>query len=537
MRSPSRTRVQPVVALAVRAALDGRVRTIAFAYLFALYSFVQPYGYRHAYPHLSDRLSFARSFASNVGLHLLYGQPHDVVSVNGYTAWRVGGTLAIAAALYGLFAAVRAQRAEEDAGRAEVVLAGPVSRGSLNLAGLAAVGMGTLTLWVAEFAGFVTAGVPAGGAAYLALATTSVIPVCAGVGAVAGQLTPTRRVALEVGGGAVALLLLLRAVADTTNGLGWVRWLTPLGWAEELRPFAGARPVVLLLPVAVTLVLVAGASRLAASRDIGTGLLPARDTAEPRLQLLRSPLTQALRSNRGDIVIWAICLTGFGFILGVVSNAVSPADVSANMQRQIAKLGVGSITTPTGYLGFVFLILVVAVSLFACSQVSAARQEEADQRLETLLALPLSRTRWLSSRAVLATGTAAALALAAGLATWAGVVTAGTHVSLLRLLEAAANVLPTAVLFLGLALLAYALLPRVSSGLGYGLVAVAFLWQLVAAILNAPEWLRDATPFAHVALLPAQPFRTEAAVVMTAIGIAAALISLTAFRHRDLTSV
>ena len=80
------------------------------------------------------------------------------------------------------------------------------------------------------------------GSAYLALATVSVIPVIAGVGAVASQLAPDRRSALEIGGGAVALLFLLRVIADTVAGAGWLRWLTPLGWAEEMRPFAGRGP-------------------------------------------------------------------------------------------------------------------------------------------------------------------------------------------------------------------------------------------------------------------------------------------------------
>jgi ABC-2 type transport system permease protein len=45
--------------------------------------------------------------------------------VSGYTAWRVGGTLAIAAAAFGVLAAVRALRAEEDIGRMELVLSAP----------------------------------------------------------------------------------------------------------------------------------------------------------------------------------------------------------------------------------------------------------------------------------------------------------------------------------------------------------------------------------------------------------------------------
>ena len=70
-------------------------------------------------------------------------------------------------------------------------------------------------------------------------------------------------------------------IADTSSGVGWLRWLTPLGWAEELRPFTGARPAVLLLPLAATVLLLVVAERIAARRDIGTGLLPARDTRRP----------------------------------------------------------------------------------------------------------------------------------------------------------------------------------------------------------------------------------------------------------------
>jgi len=85
----------PARAWARRAFRDARVRTIAFGYLFALYAYIQPVGYRHAYPTVSDRLGFARSFANNKAIRLFYGEPHDLLSVSGYAAWRVGGTLAL----------------------------------------------------------------------------------------------------------------------------------------------------------------------------------------------------------------------------------------------------------------------------------------------------------------------------------------------------------------------------------------------------------------------------------------------------------
>jgi len=527
--------MRPASALAVvaQAFRDARIRTFAFAYLFALYSYIQPVGFRHAYKTLASRTAFAHSFGGNKGLRLFYGEPHDLIAVSGYTAWRVGGTLAIAAAIFGLLAAVRALRTEEDAGRTELVLAGVIGRRTAFASALAAIAAGTFVLWLAEFAGFVAGRLPVGGSAYLALATASVTAVFVGIGACVSQLAPTRRIALGLGGALVALFLLLRAVADTSSAVGFLRWATPLGWAEELRPFSSPQPAVLLLPCATAVLLLAVAARIGAARDVGNGLLPAHDSSDPDLHLLSSPTAQALRSERGSLVAWAGGVAAFSFVLGIVSQSVSSAGISKSIQQEIAKLGSGSIATPTGYLAFVFLVFVFAVSLFVCAQIGAARHEEADQ-LETLLALPVGRTGWLGGRLLLAGLAAAAISLLAGALTWAGAAAAGVDASLPRLLEAGANCLPAALLFLGITALAYAIAPRAGAGIGYAVVTAAFLWQTVGALVGAPAWLVDLTPFAHVGLVPTQAFRAGAAAAMVAIGLGAAAAALAVFRRRDL---
>ena len=128
-------------------------------------------------------------------------------------------------------------------------------------------------LWLGLWLGCVAGGLPAGGSAYMALATLTPALVFAGVGALACQLAPTRRVALELGMAALAVLFVLRVVADTSSGAGWLRWGTPLGWAEELRAFAGPHPLVLLLPLAAAGALLAGAGSIALRRDVGSGVL------------------------------------------------------------------------------------------------------------------------------------------------------------------------------------------------------------------------------------------------------------------------
>jgi polyether ionophore transport system permease protein len=524
----------PAPAIARRAFLDARVRTIAFAYLFAIYGYIQPVGYRHAYPTLHSRLDFAHSFANNKAVVVFYGKAYDLLTVGGYTAWRVGGTLAIVAAVLGVLAAVRAMRTEEDSGRAELVLAGIIHRRSWFAAALASIAAGMLVLWLAETVGLIVGGLSAGGSAYLALSDISVLAVFAGVGAVVSQLAPTRRLALELGSAAVGVFWLLRVAADTSGGVDWLRWATPIGWAEEMRPFTGAQPLVLLLPLAATAILVAIAARIAAARDIGTGLLQSRDEAEPRLYLLGSPTAQALRRELGSLTVWMASVGAFGLVMGLVSHSVSSAGISEQLSHTLGKLGSGSVLTPSGYLGFAFVFFVLAAGVFACSQIAAARHEEAEEQLETLFALPVSRRGWLTGRLLLATGAIVTLGAAAALSSWLGAVSQGESLSLARMLEAGVNCLPVGLLFLGLGALAYAILPRASAGIAYGLVAVAFLWYLTGALLGAPKWLVDVSPFQHVGLVPAQAFRPVSALVMTGIGVVAAAVAVVAFERRDL---
>jgi ABC-2 type transport system permease protein len=181
-----------------------------------------------------------------------------------------------------------------------------------------------------------------------------------------------------------------------------------------------------------------------------------------------------------------IAVAAFGVILGVISASVSAAGIPPALRHELARMGAGSAATPVGYLGFAFLSFVVAVSVFACSQIATARSEELAGRVATMLALPIGRARWLAARLSLAAAAAGVIALIAALS-----------VSAWSML-AAANGLAVAVLFLGLGAMAYALVPRSASAIAYGLLVTAFLWQLFGALLGAPTWLVDVSPFVHL---------------------------------------
>jgi len=522
--------------LARRQIVDSRRRTLAFGALFAGVAYIQPVAYRRTYPTIAERQQFARSFADDKAIRLFYGVPHDLLSVGGYTSWRVGAVLAVIAAVWAMLAAAGALRGEEDARRAETVLALPISRASALAAALGSIAGQAAALIALLFGGLVAAGLPAAPSAYLALTVGSMIPVFVGVGAVASQLAGTRRRAVELSAGCLALAFAMRVAADTVGGVGWLRWLSPLGWVEQLRAFAHPAPAVLVLPAAAAGLLLTAAIRLERRRDLGTGILGGSDSHLPRLFGLRSPVGFALRGELPALTAWLVGVGSFAVIIGTISESVSAAGISPALRRELARVGSGSITTPAGYLGFVFLVFVLVLSLFACSQVAAARGEELEGRLETVLAGALSRARWLGARLIVATAGAVILALAAAALTWAGARAAGADVSIAHLLLAAVNCFGVASLFLGVGALAYAFTPRGGAAIAYALVTVSFLWQLFASVLGAPAWLIDLSPFTHLGLAPARPFRGGPVLVMVAIGAVTAAAAALRLTRRDLLS-
>lgn len=525
--------MSPARAIGRQAFRDGRLRTISFALLFGVVGLVQVVGYRHSYPTAADRLRFAESFGSNKAVRLFYGAPHDLLSVSGYVAWRVGGTVAIFAAVWGVLAASRALRAEEDSGRQELVLAAAVTRRAAMAASFAALAAGALLLFLGLTLGLALAGMPLAGSAFLGLAAVSPALVFTGIGALICQVMPTRRLATEAGCAAVVAFFALRILADTAAGLGWLRWATPLGWSEEMRAFTDPRPAVLLLPLAATAALLWAAARISLRRDVGAGLLAPRERSPARLGLLSSPTAEALRSERPSLIAWLTGTGLFAVLVGILSNSFNSSSISPSLRRQFAHLGT-SIATPSGALGLYFLFFVLIVSLFACSQVASMRREEAEGRLETLLSLPIGRAAWLAGRLALALAGCAAVALVAALLSWAAASSQGVDVSLGQLLAAGANCLPAAILFLGLASLAFALAPRATAGIAYGLVTVAFLWELFGSLLGVPGWMLGASPFHQVGLLPAQSFRAGAAAAMVALAAICLAFAATVFSRRDL---
>ncbi len=511
-----------------------RVRLIVIGLISVLYALANVVGYRQTYPTTADRVEFARAFSDNIALRLFYGVPHDLASVGGYVEFRVMGMLAILTSAWAVFAAVRALRGEEDSGCYELILAGAIGRGGALAAVLAALALECAALWAVVVAVLLAAAVvpgdmTAGQVALVAAGIAAPAAVFAALGALASQIAPTRRSAQAGAGGALAVAVFLRIAADLGHGIGWLRWVTPIGWVEQVRPVTAAEPAVLGL-FAVAAAAIAGVTALVARRrDVASSILRPRDVVPSRTTLLASPAQAALRAEVPSLLAWLVGAGLLAFALGAFARSVSEE------MRKVSIHTYGlSVTTAAGYLAAVFALFALIVAIFAASHVGSLCDEESSGRLETLFALPVARRSWIGGRLAVAAATTVLLALALGALAWAGAAITGGGVGFAGMIDAGANCIAVSLLFLALGVLLYAWLPRPSPGAAFVLIAVAFLWELVGALVGAPWWLLTISPFHHVTQVPLVAVDRRGTAVMLGVAAVAAWGAVERFARRDL---
>src|SRR6266498_3274324 len=489
------------------------------------------------YPTAADRARLVATMGADVGSQAIFGPAHHLDTLAGYTAYHVIAVGGIIGAVWGLLAATRLLRGEEEAGRWELLLAGRTTRRRAAAGALAGLGAGVLAMWAVTAAVTVAvgrgtdAGFSTSASVFLAVAAVAATGVFLAVGAVCSQLAATRRQAAALAVGVFGVGYLLRAVAAGGTSLRWLRWASPLGWVDELHPLTGSRPLALLPILGATAALAGLTIVLAGRRDLGASVLPTSDTAAPRTRLLTSPLGLACRLDRGTAAGWIAGLGGGGLILGLSTKTME--DVWANQSGGVfARLG--GATGGATYLGLVFLIITLLVAAAAAGQIAATREEEAEGYLDHLLARPVARLPWLAGRFTVAAAALVGAGVVAGLLTWAGAASTGADLRVATVLAAGVNVVPAGIFVLGIGTLLHGLAPRLAVAVAYCLVAWSFLVEIVGASLGASRWLLDTSLLHHLARAPAAPVRWDSAAILVAIGLAAAATGAIAFTRRDL---
>lgn len=489
-----------------------------------------------------ERFALAAVAAGNPAFLFLRGVP-DGSSTGALVFFQTFAFLAILTGLMNTFLVVRHTRADEERGRAELLAATPIAR-TLPLRVTLGIASGADALLAAAATGL---GLALGyelRSAVVMGAAIGAIGICfAGIAALAAQAMPSSRGANGLAAAIVGAAYLVRGIGDalgtatdaTTVSPSWISLLSPIGWAQAAAPFSSADPLPLLAVVGLGAVTGTAAVVVRARRDLGASLIPERTGRATWARASAGRL--AVRLQRGTTIGWAVGAGVLGLFAGVLSPLVAEAIAGNDALRElIGRLSPG-LDVDTGAV-FTVALLGLSATLAAAAGVQAMtrmRADEAEGRAELLLATPLRRSGWLGRQLSVAIGAMVVVAAVGGLA--AGISLAATGGGVERIPESLAAVgvfLPAGAVFVTLTALAFAVLPRETIAIGWGLLAAGLVLGQLGDLIGLPAGLQDISPFRHVPAVPIEPVDPWALALSL---IAAAVFACGAFallRRRDI---
>lgn len=499
--------------------------------------------FAQAYTTDAARQQIAASFGNNVGLKVLLGDTIHLETVAGFTAWRALGLAVIIGAIWALLLATKTFRGEESAGRWELFLAGQTTarRAAANV--LVGLGVGLFAMYVVVTAIILAVGhlhmvqFPVGASLLFGVAMVASAGIFLAVGALASQLMPTRARAAAATAIVFGVCFGLRAMADAANGLHWLMYATPLGWVELLRPLTSNHAVWLLPIAGFILVVCLFAVYLAGKRDLGVSILADHDTARPHIWLLGTPLGLTMRLTRGVVAGWFVGLTVASFAFSSLAKTAGQAfGASSNLSHVLDRLSQAQLTGAMTFLGIIFFFLTTIIMLMMASLLGDVRETEAEGYLDNLLVRAVGRLRWLLGRLLLI---GIALVLAAAIITMGGWLASHlqhTGVDIGKFIQAGVNCLAPAIFVLGMGVMAFGFVPRLTTTVIYGIVAWSFLVQMIGSIGNISHWVLDTSLLHHIAFVPAADIRWDTFWMLIGLGGAGLVAGVWRFAVRDLAS-
>jgi len=486
------------------------------------------------FPDKASRIEAANTINAAASMVALFGRVYDPTSLGSLSMIKYTAFMTAAVAVLMVSVTIRHTRADEESGQLELLSGGRLGRNAPLTAALVISFGASLVLGLLSGAALAATGLPTAGSLAFGLGWAATGMAFSAVAAVSAQLTTSARAANGMGMIVIAITYTLRAVGDLAEpGPSALSWLSPIGWNQQIRAFAGDQWWVLVLPLALCVALVPVTFVLRARRDLGGGLRQERPG--PARGALAGVWDLAVRLQDRMLVAWAVTVVVFGVVIGSLASGVTDFLTSPNAQDLIKKLG-GAQALTDAFLAAEIAIMGILVAAYGLSAANHLRNEETAGHTEALLGTATTRTRWATSHYAAALAGVALLMLLTGLSTGVGAAFAlhdGSQVG--RVTLAALAQIPAAWVITSVVLTVFGWAPRLTAAV-WGLLAVFIALGEFGVLWNAPQWLMDLSPFQHTPLLPVGSDGIGALAALTATAAALAALGYLGWRRRDLTA-
>lgn len=526
--SVSLTGVAPLTHFAFR---RDRLRIVLWVVAIVLLVVVTVASVKGLYPNHAELEKAAKASEDNVAAIIFNGPPQGLDTAGGQVAFQTGTFGLIVMGLMSVFMLGRLTRGEEEAGRSEMLRSLPIGEHALPAAALIVVATMNVVTGVLVAGSLVALGLPVTGSVVFGLSFTLFGLLLAALALVTAQVTENTRVVYGVGGLVLGAAFLLRAVGDI--GDGSISWLSPIGWVQKTRPFAGDQWWPFLIVIVATALLAWFSIILSRRRDLGGGLVAPRAGRAHAAHSLGSPFGLAVRLQRGSVIGWSAGLLVLAVAYGSITDSINEfVQDNKSLTDIIAAQGHGTLVDQ--YLAMSFRILALVAAGFAIQSSLRVRGEETSTHAEQILATPVSRLRFAASHLLIAFGgTVVVLGLVGASFGISDAAVTGDADAIWQSIVGSLSFAPAVWVFIGLSAALIGLAPR-ASGLPWVFLGVSFVIGMFGQLLDLPAWIQDLSPFQHVSPYPATEVQVAPLLALVAIACGLTIVGAAGFRRRDI---
>ncbi|MFJ8371212.1 ABC transporter permease [Streptomyces sp. NPDC094461] len=475
----------------------------------------------------AQRAELAASMNGNSSLRAMYGPVFDD-SVGGLVSWRMAAFGAVLAAVMSLIVVIRHTREEEETGRQEMLSSAMVGRRAPLTAALLTAVIANAALALVIAAGLAGSGAGGAGAVALALAVAGTGVLFACTAAIAAQFTESARLAKGLTAAVIGAAFVLKAAGDSAadDGSSPMTWLSPIGWAENVRAYADERWWVLLVLAAAVAVQAVLAYTLAGRRDVGMSFLATRPG--PAQGRITTAFGLALRLQRGALTGWTLSFAVVGVAFGGLADGAADLVGDNEKTREIFERMGGQDGLTDAFLATMVSVLGMVAALYIVASVLRLHGEETAGRAEPVLAGSVGRIGWAAGHLVVAFGGAALLMAVGGLG-----LAAGYGHGLPAVLGASLVQLPAIWLLGGVTVLLYGAFPKAAVA-AWGVAGICLALGWLGPAVNMPQAVMDVSPFTHLPKLPGGTgMEWGPVLILTAVATVLVGAGVGALRRRD----
>lgn len=240
--------------------------------------------------------------------------------------------------------------------------------------------------------------------------------------------------------------------------------------------------------------------------------------------------------NRGVIITWLITFVLFGALYGSIYEDMQSFLEGNEFIQQFLAAGGSNVSMEVSFTSTIMVVLIGIIPILPIIVINRLYTEEREQRLELILALPVSRQKLYLTAIILAIILSI---IATVITTYSLGVTAlstMTDTSMLDMndfFKGSLNLFPTILFFIGLAGLCLGIFPQVGR-LSYLYLVYSFLLEYMGGMLNLPDWLQKTSLHSWFPLVPTNEIDWPTFTTVSLIGIAMMVVGFVGYIKRDL---